>query len=83
MRRRELGLEGCSMDRVTVEFQPAGGLWHQPMIRFYSANGGYLSAILTVRKAKTLRRMLDDFIALRDPTPEPSDKEPGDALTDV
>jgi hypothetical protein len=67
------------MDQVSVEFQPKGGLWNQPMIRFYSAHRGYLSAILTVRKAKVLRRILDDFIALRAPTPEPDDaKEEND-----
>lgn len=70
MRRRELKLEGCCTDRVIVEFQPKCGVWDQPMLRFYSAKKGYLSAILTVRKAKALRRMLDDFIALRYPTPD-------------
>jgi len=61
------------MDRVIVEFKPKAGLWNRPMLRFHNASEGYLAAILTVRKAKTLGRMLDDFIALREHTPEPPD----------
>ncbi len=67
-RRRYLKLEGCSINRVTVEFQPAGGLWGRPMRRFHGATRGYLAAVFTVRKAKALRRMLDDFIAAVDPS---------------